>query len=195
MIAVMATAIAFLIFLPKTGELSTQSTNSDNKSKSMADNMSRFYENFKQISRDPIKEKYGDFVVPLDNQDEPLHDAIVNATQKNYPPMDNWQGDHKERPFAPGTTIKTEAAHFVAKEGFTLVWDLNQDFIVKDRFISTNSLVGMLEDISGAIDANFDKPILIYFCFKKRVLVITERESEYLKNNCQKSDAAYDQYY
>lgn len=193
----MAGAIAFLIYVPEPGTGASSASDEEGATvqRSVAENVSRFYEEFKQISRDPIKEQYGDYVVPLDNQNDPLGDSIKSVTKKSYEALDNWQGDYKERPFAKGSTLKSEAEKFVSREGMNLVWDLNQDFKIKDRFISDNTLSGMLEEIAGAVDANFDHPIIVYYCARKRALVITTRESDYLDRNCQKSEGSYDQYY
>jgi len=192
MVGVILACIAFLIFVPNPTETSSDESSEQN---SVAANVTRFYEEFKQVSRDPIKERYGDYVILLDNQDNDLSSLIKDASSSNYPPINNWQGKYKERAFATGTTLMQEAKAFAEKEGYTLLWDLNQDFIVRQRFISSNTLVGMLEEISGAVDANFDHPILIYFCFKKRVLVITEENSQYLENNCELSRGSAPQYY
>jgi hypothetical protein len=54
--------------------------------------------------------------------------------------------------------------------------------------------VGMLEEIADAVDSNFNQPIMVYFCTDKRALVITVRESDYLRDNCNKSNGSL-QYY
>ncbi|MGB3726091.1 MAG: TcpQ domain-containing protein [Glaciecola sp.] len=193
MLAVIAAAIAFLIFIPEPGK----NPNSEDASEkpSVAANVTRFYEAFKQVSRDPIKERYGDYVVLLDNQDTDVAERVKGATNRNYAVSDNWQGEFKERAFAKQSTLMTEANSFVLKEGYNFVWDLNQDFIIRERFISSNTLVGMLEEIAGAVDANFDHPIVVYFCHRKRTLVLTARASAYLKKNCEKSTGSIEQYY
>ncbi|MFW8590386.1 TcpQ domain-containing protein [Glaciecola sp. 2405UD65-10] len=191
-IAVILVTIAFLVFVPNPTETDTSIPADEN---SVAANVSRFYEEFKQVSRDPIKERYGDFVVLLDNQERDLADAINNVSEQNHPPMDDWSGEYKERPFTKDSTLMQEAKAFVAKEGMKLIWDLNQDFIIRERFVSSNTLVGMLEDIAGAVDSNFEQPILIYFCFKKRALVITDEATEYLDENCEKSAGSLYQNY
>lgn len=192
MIAVILACVAFLIFVPDPTDTSGEISEDDN---SVAANVTRFYQEFKQVSKDPIKERYGDFVILLDNQDEDLTNTIKGTSSSNHPPVDNWQGEYKQRAFGKDSTLMEGAKAYAEKEGYTLIWDLNQDFIVRQRFISSNTLVGMLEEISGAVDANFDHPILIYFCFKKRALVITEKSSEYLEQNCEKSAGSYQQYY
>jgi hypothetical protein len=196
MIAVMAGALAFLLYVPEPGSASADSNNDGGGSvSSVASSVSKFYAEFRMTSRDPIKERYGDYVIVLDEESKPLGQRISRITEKNYPPTSDWEGEYKERPFATDSTLRTEAKRFVAEAGYTLVWDLNQDFIVRDRFIATGTVPGMLEEIAGAVDANFDHPIAVYFCFKKRAMVITDKTTEYLAKNCEKSQGSYSQEY
>lgn len=187
MVAVMACSLAFLMYVPDPGA-STNAMEGDRGSKSVAESVSNFYAEFRHTSRDPIREQFGDYTIILeDNNDVVVGSVIDKVTDNNYEPMDNWEGDFKERAFAAESTLMKEASAHIAKEGFNLVWDLNQDFVVRNRYQSTTTLVGMLEDIAGAVDSNFNQPILVYYCFKKRAFVITVRESTYLNVNCQKS--------
>lgn len=189
MLVVILIAASILLFGPDPTAPATvvKPNKPKEKSSSVAENVSRFYASFKQTSSDPIKEKYGEFVIPLENQVINVEEAIKGSTDRIYPPLDNWQGEIKERPFAKGETVKNQAEAFARSEGFHLVWDLKQDYIVLDRFVSSNTLVGMLDDVAIAVDANYDSAVLVYFCFRKRALVITERSSEYFLRNCQKS--------
>jgi hypothetical protein len=194
MVAVMACSLAFLMYVPEPGS-STSAKGRDGGSKSLAESVSNFYAEFRHTSRDPIREQFGDYTIILeDNNDMAVGSAIDQVTENNYEPMDNWEGDFKERAFAAESTLMKEATAHIAKEGFNLVWDLNQDFVIRNRYRSTATLVGMLEDIAGAVDSNFNQPILVYYCFKKRALVITVRESTYLNVNCQKTVENFQSY-
>lgn len=192
MVAVIVGAIAFLMYVPEPGA-STESIDGDGKgTKSVAQSVTDFYSEFKQSSRDPIKEQFGDYTLMLeDNNNVEVGNAIEQSSINNYEALDNWAGDFKERAFAADSTIMTEASAHIAKEGFNLVWDLNQDFIIRNRYKSTATLAGMLEDIAGAVDSNFNQAILVYYCSKKRAFVITVRESTYLNVNCQKTTEGF----
>ena len=187
MVVVILGAVAFLIFKPEQVESSTASTKNF-KNTSVAESVSNFYAEFRQTSRDPIKERYGDYVVVLDKDDEPVGDLIEDVSDQFYPPMNNWEGSQKERAFSTQSTLMKEAQKYATQEGFNLVWDLKHDFVIRDRFRSNNTLVGMLDEIAGAIDANFDLPILVYFCYQKRALVLTTKSNDYLSKHCQKSN-------
>lgn len=186
-LAVIAGAIAFLMNNPESGQ-TIETTKGEGKSDaSISESVSDFYEEFSHTSRDPIKEQFGEDTIMLkENNEKPVGDAIERASKNTYEPTNNWQGAFKERAFAAQSTIMQEATNHISKEGFNLVWDLDQDYVVRHRYKSTNTLTGMLEEIAGAIDSNFNQPIMIYYCSKKRALVITVRESKYLHVNCEK---------
>ncbi|MFC3120853.1 TcpQ domain-containing protein [Agaribacter flavus] len=185
MLAVIAGAVAFLIFKPEENTASSDTSVSKPKSNSLQESVSRFYSEFRLSSRDPIKEKYGDYVVPIEKSSAPIEAQIQAVTKVNFPPLDNWEGDYKQRAFGEGSTLKAEAEQHAINNGMTLIWDLDQDFVIKKRFVSENSVAGMLYEIAGAIDANFPADLKVYFCGKKRTLVITDNVTEYLQVNCQ----------
>lgn len=188
MFSVMGAALAFLLYVPEPGESVSAPAKPKRESKSISESVTNFYSEFRQSSRDPIKERYGDYTILLeDKQYDSVDEAIENSSDKDYPRLLDWQGSIKERAFPQDSTLKTEAKAYAAEEGLNLVWDLHQDFIVRHRFNSRGNLVMMLEEIAEAIDSNFNQPINVYFCQKKRALVITQRDSVYLKQNCEKS--------
>lgn len=186
-VAVIIGTIAFLSYVPQegpSGEVASDKAK-ERSSSGVSEGMSRFYSEFRQSSPDPIEAAYGEYTILLkDNNNKALGDAILDSTNRNFLPLDDFNGEFKQRAFASDSTLMTEASAHAEKEGFNLVWDLNQDFIIRKRFISDNTLVGMLEEISGAVDSHFQNDINIYYCFKKRALVITERKSEFLRLNC-----------
>ena len=151
------------------------------------ENLARFYEEFSFSSKDPIKERYGDFVVALDVPNESQTEQLVAIVSAEQPPEQNWVGDNKFRSFAEGTTIRTESMKYAEQEGMQLIWDLNQDFIIRHRFLSENSLLGTLEEVASAIDANFIPQVNVYFCHKKGTIVITENAGTYVEENCTKA--------
>jgi hypothetical protein len=151
------------------------------------ENLARFYEEFSFSSKDPIKERYGDFVVALDVPKESQTEQLVAIVSAEQPPEQNWVGDNKFRSFAEGTTIRTESMKYAEQEGMQLIWDLNQDFIIRHRFLSENSLLGTLEEVASAIDANFIPQVNVYFCHKKGTIVITENAGTYVEENCTKA--------
>lgn len=182
---VLASALIVLVYVPEDGDQSG-APNADSK-QNIADNLARFYEEFRLSSKDPIEEQYGDFVIALEMPKASQTEQLIAISTVNSPPEDNWQGQYKFRSFAQGTTIRTEAMKYAEQEGMQLIWDLNQDFIIRQRFLSENSFVATLDEIAGAIDANFIPQVDVYFCNKKRTIVIAEDAGTYVKDNCKKA--------
>jgi hypothetical protein len=182
---VLAGALIVLVYVPENGAESG-SAGSDSK-ENIADNLARFYEEFRLSSKDPIQEKYGDFVVALEPSEQTQTEQLIAISNVDQAPEENWQGQYKFRSFAQGNTIRAEAMKYAEQEGMQLLWDLNQDFIIRHRFLSENSLVATLDEVAGAIDANFVPQVNVYFCNQKRTIVIAENAGTYVTENCKKA--------
>jgi hypothetical protein len=187
-VIVLVGAISVLLYKPDATAPSIQpSTPAKEGKDNIEENLARFYKEFRFSSKDPIKERYGDFVVALDVPEASQTEQLVAIVSVDQPPAKNWEGDYKFRSFAEGTTIRTEAMKYAEQEGVQLIWDLNQDFIIRHRFLSENSLLGTLNEVAGAIDANFIPQVNVYFCNKKRTIVISEDAGTYVEDNCRKA--------
>ncbi len=68
-----------------------------------------------------------------------------------------------------------------------VIWELEQDFIVKYPFQLDDSLLGSLKEIGKAIDANFDGEVKAYMCPRQHSMVITSQSSTYLENQCEEA--------
>jgi hypothetical protein len=187
-IVVLLVTILFLVYKPNNIDFVIGSDGQINENKNnISDNLTRFYEEFRLSSSDPIREEFGDFVVALKAPEKSQTQQLVAITSVDNPPNQDWEGNYMLRSFAQGTTIKTEAMKYAEQEGARLIWDLNQDFIIRQRFLSENSLVGTLDEIAGAIDANFVPEVNVYFCNKKMTIVIAEKAGTYVQENCLKA--------
>jgi len=187
-LVVLIAALLVLQYIPATGTGSIQSSGQPSESSgSIEENLTRFYEKFSLTSQDPIKEQYGDYVIPLAVADATQTEQLVAIIAVDKAPTENWEGEFKFRSFAKGTTIRTEAIKYAEQEGMQLLWDLNQDFIIRHRFLSENSLLGTLDDVANAIDANFLPEVNVYFCNKKRAIVLAEKAGTYVTSNCKKA--------
>jgi hypothetical protein len=185
---VLLAALFFLVYRPDGMDPSTVSDKQVDENKdNISDNLAIFYEEFRLTSSDPIKEEFGDFVVALEPSKKTQSQQLVAITSVENPPEQTWAGNYQVRSFAQGTTIKTEAMKYAEQEGVQLIWDLSQDFIIRQRFLSENSLVGTLDEIAGAIDANFIPEVNVYFCHKKKTIVVTEKAGPYVEENCTKA--------
>lgn len=157
----------------------------DNKSKNISSNMSAFYSDYRRSQTSPIEDEASDFVMELnETSDKPLNQRLQDMESTQQPVTGRWVGEHKYRTFAAGSTLREAITNFAQKEGMQVIWELDQDFIVKDHFQMDDTIVGSLHKIARTVDSNFDGTVRAYICPKNRSLVITAKESEYLNKFC-----------
>jgi hypothetical protein len=152
--------------------------------KSVASNMSKFYSEYRLSSRHPREDELGDFVLEVKESDIPLTDRLQNMESLQKPISGRWVGEYKHRTFKAGTTLRSAITDFAQSEGMQVIWELDQDFIVKHQFQMESTILGSLRTIAKAIDTNFDGTVRAFICPKQRSLVVTAKETPYLKKNC-----------
>jgi len=190
-IVVISAAIFVLEYEPGLKDSSiASSAQSKEQQASIRSNLTKFYKEFRMSSRDPIAEMYGDYVIPLEMKSESVAQQLIKMGNVSFPPQSNFKGEQKVRAFPKDSTLKTESSKYVEEEGLTLIWDLNQDFIIRDRFQSYNTLLGTMDEISGAIDTNFPGDVQVYMCPKKRALVMTSKPHQYLTEQCKQTSVS-----
>ena len=151
---------------------------------SISSNMSDFYEDYRLSSRHPRTESLGDFVMEVKISDKPLGERLKKMESLKKPVSGRWVGEHKHRTFRAGSTLRSAITNFAEAEGMQLIWELDQDFIVKHPFQLDDSILGSLKMIAKTIDINFDGEVKAYVCPHQRSLVITSKASKYLEKNC-----------
>lgn len=151
---------------------------------SIADSMSDFYADFRLSSRHPKKEELGDFVMAVKTSDKPLDERLKKMESLQTPISGRWVGEHKHRIFKAGSTLRSAITDYAQSEGMQVIWELEQDFIVKHPFQLDDSILGSLRMIAKTIDSSFDGEVKAYVCPRQRSLVITSTFSEYLVENC-----------
>ena len=67
-----------------------------------------------------------------------------------------------------------------------LIWNLEQDFVIKHQFQLDNTVAGSLAKIASAIDSSFEGEVTAYLCAEQRSLVVTAEETDFLKNQCRR---------
>ena len=156
----------------------------EEQEKSIAKGLSEFYREFRLTSTKPIDEDSSDFVVDVDVSDEQLDTRLERMSVLMEPVNSDWTGEKKYRTFHEGTTLREAISAYATAEGMQLIWNLNQDFIIKHQFQIENTVSGSLAKIANAIDTNFEGKVKAYICPKQRSLVISETETEFLEENC-----------
>ena len=159
----------------------------EKRKRSLSENMSKFYSEYRLSSRHPRDEGLGDFVLEVKTSDQPLDTRLEQMESLQQPISGRWVGEHKHRTFKAGTTLRSAITNYAQAEGMQVVWELDQDFIVKHQFQMNNTIVGSLRVIANAIDSNFDGKVKAYVCPKQRSLVITAKVTDYLSKQCVES--------
>lgn len=133
---------------------------------------------------DPIDDEESDFVLELNGSEESLDTQLSGMSSDLKPASKRWVGEHKYRSFKAGNTLREAITRYAQQEGMQVIWDLDQDFVIKYQFQMNNTIVGSLSDIAKAVDANFENGVGTYVCPQQRSLVVTQQETLFLKENC-----------
>ena len=160
-------------------------TEAPEEKKSVASGLSEFYREFRMSSSKPIEEEEGDFVVDIDNADVPIDDKLRAMSGESRPVNKEWVGEHKHRSYQTGSTLREAISTYAEQEGMQVIWDLNQDFVIKHHFQIDDTIAGSLANIANAVDANFDGDVKAYLCPRQRSLIVTAEQTEFVKANCQ----------
>lgn len=156
----------------------------ETKEKSVSTGLSEFYREFRMSSTDPILEEIGDFVLSVGETEETLDERLQNMSSQTRPVTRRWTGEHKFRTFSAGNTLREAISAYAQQEGMQVIWDLDQDFVIKDQFQMDNTIAGSLAKIATAIDSNFEGDVKAYLCPRQRSLVVTADQTEFIKQNC-----------
>jgi hypothetical protein len=159
----------------------------DKGKKTISSNMSDFYAEYRLSSRHPREEGLGDFVMEVKASDKPLGERLQKMESLEKPVSGRWVGEHKHRTFKAGSTLRSAITDYAQSEGMQVIWELDQDFIVKHPFQLDDSILGSLKMIAKAIDANFNGEVKAYMCPRQRSLVITSKSSKYLDKQCEEA--------
>jgi hypothetical protein len=179
-------AAGILLLMQQSNKLAVR-PEGDSGKKNISSNMSEFYADYRLSSRRPQKKDLGDFVKGVKTSDEPLSERLQKMESLQKPVLGKWVGEHKHRIFKAGSTLRSAITNYAQSEGMQVIWELDQDFIVKHPFQLDDSILGSLKMIAKTIDANFDGEVKAYMCPRQRSLVITSKSSEYLDKQCEEA--------
>jgi hypothetical protein len=179
-------AAGVLLLMQQSNKLAVR-PEGDSGKKNISSNMSEFYADYRLSSRRLQKKDLGDFVRGVKISDEPLSERLQKMESLQKPVLGKWVGEHKHRIFKAGSTLRSAITNYAQSEGMQVIWELDQDFIVKHPFQLDDSILGSLKMIAKTIDANFDGEVKAYMCPRQRSLVITSKSSEYLDKQCEEA--------
>ena len=182
LVLIIIAAAGILLLMQQSNKLAVR-PEGDSGKKNISSNLSKFYADYRR----PQKKDLGDFVRAVKNSDEPLNERLQKMESLQKPVLDKWVGEHKHRTFKAGSTLRSAITNYAQSEGMQVIWELDQDFIVKHPFQLDDSILGSLKMIAKTIDANFDGEVKAYMCPRQRSLVITSKPSEYLDKQCEEA--------
>lgn len=156
-------------------------------SNSAATGFSEFYAKFRGSIIDGA-EKLSDYKIKLPDTSDKLTQQLIQRSKVVVPGDKNWRGQVTDRRFREGDTVKTKLTEYARAENTELFWTLPRDYVVKQYFQTDTSLIGTIYEISVAIAPDFSLPVLAYYCPRERAAVITDKENDYLRQNCISAD-------
>ncbi len=184
-VAVAVLIIAGIVVYYYRGSLTDPATAAaPSQEKSISSGLSEFYREYRMTSTEVVEDEASDFVIDLNDSDESLDNQLSGMSSNLKPASKRWVGEHKYRSFKAGNTLREAITRFAQQEGMQVIWDLDQDFVIKSQFQMNNTIVGSLADIAKAVNANFENEVGTYVCPRQRSLVVTEEETPFLKKNC-----------
>ena len=152
--------------------------------RSVAKGLSDFYREFRMTANEPERSEGADMVLDLTPSEQSLDDRLQSMSSALKPVDSRWEGEYKYRTFRAGNTLREAISSYAEQEGMHVIWDLNQDFVIKHQFQMDNTVAGSLAKIASAIDSNFEGKVATFVCPKQRSLVVTEKVTEYLSTQC-----------
>lgn len=151
---------------------------------SISRGLSEFYRGLRMQSSDPVEDEQGNFVLDIKGVDPDLDNKLARMSSQTRPVEKNWTGEHKKRTFQEGNTLREAISQYAQAEGMQVIWNLEQDFVIKHHFQMVNTVAGSLANIASAIDSSFEGKVKTYLCAEQRSLVVTTQDTEFLTTNC-----------
>ncbi|WP_088332525.1 TcpQ domain-containing protein [Lacimicrobium sp. SS2-24] len=149
-----------------------------------ATGLSDFYAQYRSGPSQLSLDNTSDFVMPVKTDEEPLEQRLQNMESLQRSVTGRWVGEHRYRTFKAGGTLREVITAYAQAEGMQLLWELNQDFVVKSSFQIEDTIAGALGQIATAVDSNFNGTVEAFFCPRQRTFVITARVNDYLRQYC-----------
>lgn len=180
---VLVIAAGVLIYILQTNEQAPAPA-SQKEDKSVSKGLSDFYRDFRMSATDPKEEEQGDFVIDIAGVDANLDSKLAKMSSQTRPVEKDWTGEYKNRAFREGNTLREAISQYAQAEGMQVIWNLEQDFVIKYQFQLDNTVSGSLAKIASAIDSGFEGEVKAYLCAEQRSLVVTAEETDFLSKNC-----------
>jgi hypothetical protein len=186
-LAVALIIIAIVVITLQQINLDKPLAEGESANKSPSSGLSDFYQKYRMSNTQPDESIESEYILELIDKDAPLDTRLTQMEGLSKPVSSRWQGDYKHRSFKPGETLREKLTDYAQAEGMQVMWELNQDFVIKHNFQVEGTLVETAERMARSVDSNFVGDVLVYFCPRARTLVVSEDESKVLKERCRRA--------
>lgn len=158
-------------------------TVTENEKNAAAAGLSRFYANLRGTDEESGP-RVKNNIVYLPEPKGDLVDILIAKKMVTRPLRSNWRSSEKNAAFRIGFTLNQKLSEYAEESGLDVIWWLDKDFLIKDPFRINKDIVQMTYQVSQAIQGHFPNGVKAYFCNQHRTLIVTEKDYEYLDEEC-----------
>ncbi len=151
---------------------------------SPGESFSHMYSNFRLSSRQPYPTNTSDFVIDLPAATVTLSERLAQLKTPYPATEDELNGMDRYRSFRQGNTLQESLTRHLEQNGLSLLWDLQQDFVIKNRFETKGTLTHSVKVIASSIQHNFTDELHLLKCPNQRAIVITTDQKAQSNADC-----------
>ncbi len=183
-LAFVLVAVAGILIFLRQGNSPDELPDGAPQEQSVSTGLSEFYREFRMSATEPVDEPAGDFVLDIAGVDSNLDARLESMSVRTRPVEENWTGEHKNRSFKAGNTLREAITTYALAEGMQVIWNLDQDFVIKHRFQMDNTVAGSLAEIASGINSSFEGDVRVFLCSEQRSLVVSAEATPFLVDEC-----------
>ena len=155
------------------------------EAKSIERNFSDFYRRVRNQTGKPELNNNNQYVIKLSAPVETVDERLQNIETVRVG-NSSTQGSAKNRVFAQDKSLRDTLKEYAQQEDILLLWDLDQDLLIKSNFQVSDTVAGTLRLVTSTIRQNFPDEIYALECPTKRTMVVTANKTNFIEKYCTK---------
>ena len=155
------------------------------EAKSIERNFSNFYRRVRNQTGKPELNNNNQYVIKLSAPVETVDERLQNIETVRVGNAST-QGSAKNRVFAQNKSLRDTLKEYAQQEDILLLWDLDQDLLIKSNFQVSDTVAGTLRLVTSTIRQNFPDEIYALECPTKRTMVVTANKTNFIEKYCTK---------
>ena len=155
------------------------------EAKSIERNFSDFYRRVRNQTGKPELNNNNQYVIKLSAPVETVDERLQNIETVRVG-NSSTQGSAKNRVFAQNKSLRDTLKEYAQQEDILLLWDLDQDLLIKSNFQVSDTVAGTLRLVTSTIRQNFQDEIYALECPTKRTMVVTANKTNFIEKYCTK---------